>query len=161
MDACRAGTVAVLVSSDHMTRGIDLPNIRLVVNYDPPKHVKTYVHRAGRTARALRSGHCVTLLNVGQLGSFKKLRLEVDPPLPLFSSSSSSLATPVQRAGPPESAGSGAGTGTGAGSCASSDERFSSSVGKCTVSSTTTADPTIAAAYKKALKLLASVLAKE
>jgi hypothetical protein len=81
----------------------------------------------------------------------------VDPLLP--SSSSSSLAIPVQRAGPPEPAGSGAGTGAEPG--ASSDERFSSSVGKCTVSSTTTADLTIAAAYKKALKLLASVLAKE
>eukprot|EP00428_Durinskia_dybowskii_P077196 CAMPEP_0170361444 /NCGR_PEP_ID=MMETSP0117_2-20130122/3808_1 /TAXON_ID=400756 /ORGANISM="Durinskia baltica, Strain CSIRO CS-38" /LENGTH=600 /DNA_ID=CAMNT_0010615807 /DNA_START=46 /DNA_END=1845 /DNA_ORIENTATION=+ len=78
MEACKAGEVAVLVSSDHLARGIDLPNIRLVINYDPPKHVKTYVHRAGRTARAQRTGHCVTILNVGQVGAFRKLRGQVD-----------------------------------------------------------------------------------
>jgi ATP-dependent RNA helicase DDX51/DBP6 len=78
MQAAKEGAVSVLVSSDHMARGIDLPNVRLVINYDPPKHVKTYVHRAGRTARALRIGHCVSILNVGQLGAFRKLRGEVD-----------------------------------------------------------------------------------
>jgi ATP-dependent RNA helicase DDX51/DBP6 len=78
MEACKAGLVTVLVSSDHLARGIDLPNIRLVINYDPPKHVKTYVHRAGRTARARRTGHCVTILNVGQVGAFRKLRGQVN-----------------------------------------------------------------------------------
>jgi len=77
MQGCQSGAVSVLVSSDHMARGIDLPNIRLVINYDPPKHVKTYVHRAGRTARAQRTGHCVSLLNVGQVGTFRKLRGQV------------------------------------------------------------------------------------
>jgi ATP-dependent RNA helicase DDX51/DBP6 len=77
MEACKAGAVAVLVSSDHLARGIDLPNIRLVINYDPPKHAKTYVHRAGRTARAQRTGHCVSILNTGQLGAFRKLRGQV------------------------------------------------------------------------------------
>ena len=78
MQACQAGEVSVLVSSDHLARGIDLPNIRLVINYDPPKHVKTYVHRAGRTARAQRTGHCVSILNIGQVGMFRKLRGQVD-----------------------------------------------------------------------------------
>lgn len=77
MQACKAGEVSVLVSSDHMARGIDLPNIRLVINYDPPKHVKTYVHRAGRTARARRTGHCISMLNIGQVGTFRKLRGQV------------------------------------------------------------------------------------
>ena len=78
MQACQSGEVSVLVSSDHLARGIDLPNIRLVINYDPPKHVKTYVHRAGRTARAQRTGHCVSILNIGQVGMFRKLRGQVD-----------------------------------------------------------------------------------
>ena len=77
MQGCQSGAVSVLVSSDHMARGIDLPNIRLVINYDPPKHVKTYVHRVGRTARAQRTGHCITMLNVGQVGTFRKLRGQV------------------------------------------------------------------------------------
>jgi ATP-dependent RNA helicase DDX51/DBP6 len=69
-----AGKIRILVSSDHMARGIDLPNIKLVVNYDPPKYPKTYVHRVGRTARANRKGFTVTMLKVGQVGAFKKMR---------------------------------------------------------------------------------------
>jgi ATP-dependent RNA helicase DDX51/DBP6 len=69
-----AGAIKVLVSSDHMARGIDLPSIKLVVNYDPPKHAKMYVHRVGRTARANRDGYSVTLLKAGQVGAFRKMR---------------------------------------------------------------------------------------
>lgn len=72
-----AGKISILVSSDQMARGIDLPNIKLVINYEPPKYAKTYVHRVGRTARAHESGHCVTFVNVGQLGSFQKLRRDI------------------------------------------------------------------------------------
>jgi superfamily II DNA/RNA helicase len=57
-----------------MARGIDLPNIKLIINYDPPKHAKMYVHRVGRTARANRVGYSVTLLKAGQVGAFKKMR---------------------------------------------------------------------------------------
>lgn len=42
----------VLVCSDAMTRGMDVAGVQNVVNYDAPVYVKTYVHRAGRTARA-------------------------------------------------------------------------------------------------------------
>jgi ATP-dependent RNA helicase DDX51/DBP6 len=69
-----AGRVSVIVSSDNLARGIDLPNIALVVNYDPPKHARTYVHRVGRTARANRDGSTVTFLKVGQMGEFNKMR---------------------------------------------------------------------------------------
>jgi ATP-dependent RNA helicase DDX51/DBP6 len=69
-----AGAIKILVSSDHMARGIDLPSIKLVVNYDPPKHAKMYVHRVGRTARANRVGYSVTLLKAGQVGAFRKMR---------------------------------------------------------------------------------------
>lgn len=42
----------VLVCSDAMTRGMDVEGVGAVVNYDAPVYAKTYVHRAGRTARA-------------------------------------------------------------------------------------------------------------
>lgn len=74
MAQAEAGSVKVLVSSDHLARGIDLSNIDLVVNYDPPKFAKTYVHRVGRTARANRDGLSITLLKIGQIGSFNKMR---------------------------------------------------------------------------------------
>ena len=51
MQEARDGGIKVLVSSDQLARGIDLPNIRFVINYDAPKYTKTYVHRVGRTAR--------------------------------------------------------------------------------------------------------------
>jgi ATP-dependent RNA helicase DDX51/DBP6 len=70
--------VKVLVSSDQLARGIDLGNIRLVINYDLPSHPRTYVHRVGRTARANKSGNCVTLVKKGRQAEFTKLRDAVD-----------------------------------------------------------------------------------
>eukprot|EP00887_Chlorella_sp_A99_P000347 scaffold13.g347.t1 len=52
----------VLVCSDAMTRGMDVAGVACVINYDAPVYVKTYVHRAGRTARAGRAGAVYTLL---------------------------------------------------------------------------------------------------
>lgn len=52
----------MLVATDAMTRGMDVEGIRNVINYDMPAYVKTYIHRAGRTARAGQTGHCFTLL---------------------------------------------------------------------------------------------------
>jgi ATP-dependent RNA helicase DDX51/DBP6 len=72
-----SGKIRVLVSSDHMARGIDLRNIKLVINYDPPIHAKSYIHRVGRTARADRYGHCVTILKTGQITVFHKMRASI------------------------------------------------------------------------------------
>ena len=74
LQRCAAGSVRVLVSSDQMARGMDLANVRLVVNYDAPRQAKTYVHRVGRTARANRDGFAVTMLKSGQVGDFRKMR---------------------------------------------------------------------------------------
>ncbi|KAF8397035.1 hypothetical protein HHK36_018673 [Tetracentron sinense] len=60
--AFREGEIRVLVSSDAMTRGMDVEGVRNVINYDMPAYIKTYIHRAGRTARAGQTGRCFTLL---------------------------------------------------------------------------------------------------
>eukprot|EP00878_Enallax_costatus_P014990 GHUV01015694.1.p1 GENE.GHUV01015694.1~~GHUV01015694.1.p1 ORF type:complete len:376 (+),score=142.16 GHUV01015694.1:952-2079(+) len=60
--AFKSGSVKVLVTSDAMARGMDVPSVANVINYDPPVYPKTYVHRAGRTARAGQSGSVCTLL---------------------------------------------------------------------------------------------------
>ena len=62
MEEAAEGRVAVIVATDNLARGIDLANLRLVINYDPPKAARTYVHRVGRTARAGRTGSSVTFL---------------------------------------------------------------------------------------------------
>jgi len=59
--AFNSGEAKLLVASDAMTRGMDLPLVAAVVNYDAPVYPKTYVHRAGRTARAGRAGRLFAL----------------------------------------------------------------------------------------------------
>lgn len=62
LEEFREGKIQVLVSSDGMTRGMDVEGVKNVINYDMPKFIKTYIHRAGRTARAGQAGCCFTLL---------------------------------------------------------------------------------------------------
>jgi ATP-dependent RNA helicase RhlE len=61
-----AGKVDVLIATDVAARGLDLDGITHVINYDPPRDHKDYVHRVGRTARAGRSGAGVTFVAPGQ-----------------------------------------------------------------------------------------------
>jgi hypothetical protein len=69
LKAFREGEIQVLVSSDAMTRGMDVEGVRNVINYDVPPYVKTYIHRAGRTARAGQTGCCFSLLHMGEVCS--------------------------------------------------------------------------------------------
>jgi ATP-dependent RNA helicase DDX51/DBP6 len=56
-----SGKLSILVASDLVSRGLDLPDLAYVVNYDVPTSLTNYVHRIGRTARAGKSGHAWTL----------------------------------------------------------------------------------------------------
>ena len=56
------GAVQVLVCSDQMARGMDVEGVTSVVNYEPPRQFRIYLHRAGRTARAGQRGVVYTLL---------------------------------------------------------------------------------------------------
>jgi len=62
--------IRLLVASDLVARGIDLPNLDHVVNYDLPPSVEAYVHRVGRTARAGRKGWAWTLVPDGKEGGW-------------------------------------------------------------------------------------------
>jgi ATP-dependent RNA helicase DDX21 len=55
------GKFKCLVATDVASRGLDIPMVDLVIQSEPPKEVDSYIHRAGRTARAGRSGTCITL----------------------------------------------------------------------------------------------------
>jgi ATP-dependent RNA helicase DDX51/DBP6 len=62
LKAFRAGTISILITTDRASRGLDIPNIEHVVNYDVPGSVEAYVHRVGRTARAGKAGRAWTLV---------------------------------------------------------------------------------------------------
>lgn len=59
----RSGALSVLIASDLVARGLDLPNLAHVVNYDMPTSITSYVHRVGRTARAGKEGAATTLFS--------------------------------------------------------------------------------------------------
>jgi ATP-dependent RNA helicase DDX51/DBP6 len=87
MKDASSGLIKVLVCTDQVSRGIDLKSIRLVINYDVPMFAKVYVHRAGRTARAMRTGHCLTMLKTSQDGLFRKMRANIASNAPVVSTS--------------------------------------------------------------------------
>ena len=84
LDSMRRGQVRVLVATDVAARGIDVPSITHVVNYDLPKFPEDYVHRIGRTGRAGRNGTAVSLvnhaesMNVRRIERFTKQTIPVD-----------------------------------------------------------------------------------
>ncbi len=73
----KSGQVNTLVATDVAARGIHVEDISLVVHIDPPQKAKDYLHRAGRTARAGESGHVVTLCNLKQQNTIRKLMTHV------------------------------------------------------------------------------------
>lgn len=63
----------ILVATDIVSRGIDIDNIGLVMNYDVPRDPEDYVHRVGRTARAKSTGEAITLINPLDVQRFAKI----------------------------------------------------------------------------------------
>ena len=58
----RSGDIAILVASDVAARGLDIPNVSHVFNFDVPIHAEDYIHRVGRTGRAGREGDAITIV---------------------------------------------------------------------------------------------------
>ncbi|WP_233881397.1 DEAD/DEAH box helicase [Paraburkholderia flagellata] len=81
--ALRERRVRVLVATDVAARGIDIPGITHVFNYDLPKFAEDYVHRIGRTGRAGRSGVAVSLVHHAEQGALKRIERFVRSPLPV------------------------------------------------------------------------------
>jgi len=65
--------IRILVATDIVSRGIDVDNISLVINYNVPSDAEDYVHRVGRTARAEKTGVAITFINQKEVGSFKRI----------------------------------------------------------------------------------------
>ncbi|RVX67875.1 Pre-mRNA-processing ATP-dependent RNA helicase PRP5 [Exophiala mesophila] len=66
IDDFKAGVVPILIATSVAARGLDVHQLKLVVNFDAPNHLEDYVHRAGRTGRAGNTGTAVTFLTEEQ-----------------------------------------------------------------------------------------------
>ena len=85
----RDGNVRCLIATNVAARGLDIPNVDLIIQLGPPKNVDSYIHRSGRTGRAGKKGTCITFhipSERAQLGYIEReARIEikkVGPPQP-------------------------------------------------------------------------------
>ena len=69
----RSGKVTILVATDVAARGIDLPDVSHVFNYDMPRSADTYVHRIGRTGRAGKKGCAINLVEAHDVGMMERV----------------------------------------------------------------------------------------
>jgi superfamily II DNA/RNA helicase len=85
----RSRKTRVLVATDVLSRGIDIKDIDLVINFDAPTDAEDYVHRVGRTARAETTGAAVTLVNKADMTKIHRIEKLIGTriykaPLPTF-----------------------------------------------------------------------------
>ena len=83
LTAMRRGQVRILVATDVAARGIDVPTITHVFNYDLPKFAEDYVHRIGRTGRAGRNGLAISLVNHAEHFNVRKIERFTQQPIPV------------------------------------------------------------------------------
>jgi ATP-dependent RNA helicase RhlE len=106
----RAGEITVLVATDVAARGIDIPGVAFVINYDLPNVPENYIHRIGRTARAGREGEAIAFCAPDEMGQLKqiekvmKITIPVTSGRPFQSPVSDKPATKQRPSGKPRSA---------------------------------------------------------
>jgi len=83
MNDFRAGRLELMVATNLAARGLDIPAISRVINFDPPQNVEEYVHRIGRTGRMGRSGTAITFVGEWELDDFDPIRRHVGNDLEL------------------------------------------------------------------------------
>ena len=81
MGKFRSGKADILVATDVASRGIDVPRVELVVNYDVPNQEMAYFHRIGRTARAGAKGKAVTFVSYSSVGDWNLIKRQIKVPL--------------------------------------------------------------------------------
>jgi superfamily II DNA/RNA helicase len=78
----RSKRIRILVATDVMSRGIDIKEINMVINYDAPHDAEDYVHRIGRTARANTKGEAYTLINEKDMPKMQRIEKLIEAEIP-------------------------------------------------------------------------------
>jgi superfamily II DNA/RNA helicase len=81
LDRFRSGDLQFLIASDVAARGLDIPDVSHVFNYEPPRHAEDYIHRIGRTGRAGRQGASFTLVGPGDRKSVEAIEKLTGKPI--------------------------------------------------------------------------------
>jgi len=80
----KAKNRSILISTDVASRGLDIPHVDVVINFDIPTHSKDYIHRVGRTARAGRSGKACTFVTQYDVELYQRIEHLLKKQLPLY-----------------------------------------------------------------------------
>ncbi|KAI5716836.1 hypothetical protein M8J76_013201 [Diaphorina citri] len=80
----KAKSRSILISTDVASRGLDIPHVDVVINFDIPTHSKDYIHRVGRTARAGRSGLAITFVSQYDVELYQRIEHLIGKKLPLY-----------------------------------------------------------------------------
>jgi len=74
----------ILIATDVASRGLDIPSVDLIFNYDIPQHAKDYIHRVGRTARAGRAGRAISFVTQYDLENYQKIEHLIEKKLDVY-----------------------------------------------------------------------------
>ncbi|KII88635.1 hypothetical protein PLICRDRAFT_41832 [Plicaturopsis crispa FD-325 SS-3] len=88
----KSGSRRVLVATDVASRGLDIPSVDVVINFDVPTHSKDYIHRVGRTARAGRAGKSITLVTQYDVELLQRIEAVVGKKMELWATDDEEVA---------------------------------------------------------------------
>ncbi|KAF8794528.1 putative ATP-dependent RNA helicase DDX47 like protein [Argiope bruennichi] len=93
----RAKTRSILIATDVASRGLDIPHVDVVINFDIPGNSKDYIHRVGRTARAGRGGKSITFVTQYDVELYQKIETLIGKKLPLYPTQTEEVMMLVDR----------------------------------------------------------------
>ncbi|EWM29212.1 dead deah box rna [Nannochloropsis gaditana] len=93
----KSGQRSILIATDVASRGLDIPAVDLVINFDIPSHGKDYIHRVGRTARAGRAGRSIAMVTQYDVEVYQRLEALLGTKLPEYKTDEETVLILLER----------------------------------------------------------------